>query len=269
MRHKELQMNPTAIATTTRSTGEVQVNATRRTALVVGVLFFLTFVTSIAGVFAYGRVLTDPHYITGGGADTRVLVGAFLELLLIITNMGCAVVLFPLLKRQSETVALGYVVARLVECTFILVGILSVLAVVTLRQHPVGADSASLVTVGKSLIAVKNWTFLLGPGFMDGIGTGLMLGWLLYRSGLVPRRVALLGVIGGPLLAASGIAVLLGIIPQFSQLQSIATAPEFLWEAYLALWLTFKGFKPVALGASQTPDVRAGAGSPVDAVAAA
>jgi hypothetical protein len=223
------------------------VNSTRRIAFVVGVLFILTFVTSIGGVIAYGPVLTDSHYITGAGADTRVSLGAFLELLLIISNIGCAVWLFPLLKRQNEAIALGYVAARIMECTFILVGILSVLAVVTLRQHAVSADSASLVTVGKSLIAIKNWTFLLGPGFVDGLGTGLMLGWLMYRSGLVSRRIALLGVIGGPLLAASGIAVLLGVIPQFSTLQSIATAPEFVWEAFLGLWLTFKGFNPSAI----------------------
>jgi hypothetical protein len=269
MKHKESQMNPTTMATTIRSKGDAQVNTTRRTALVVGVLFFLTFVTSIAAVFAYGPVLTDPNYITGGGTDTRVFVGAFLELLLIITNMGCAVVLFPLLKRQNEAIALGYVVARLVECTFILVGILSVLAVVTLRQHAVSADAGSLVIVGKSLVAIKNWTFLLGPGLMDGIGTGFMLGWLMYRSGLVSRRVALLGVIGGPLLAASGIAVLLGVIPQFSAVQGIATAPEFLWEAFLALWLTFKGFNQVAPGGGKAPGVRAGTGSSVDAVVAA
>jgi hypothetical protein len=268
MNNKEIQMNPTDTTTTSRSKG-VQMNATRKTALIVGVLFFLTFVTSIGAVFFYGPVLTDPNYVLGGGADTRVFVGAFLELFLIITNMGCAVVLFPLLKRQNEAIALGYVVARLVECTFILVGILSVLAVVTLRQHAVPADSASLVVAGKSLIAIKNWTFLLGPGFMDGIGTGLMLGWLMYRSGLVSRRVALLGVIGGPLLAASGIAVLLGVIPQGSAAQNIATAPEFLWEAFLALWLPFKGFKAVTFGAAATPAVRAAADSPVDAVVAA
>jgi hypothetical protein len=261
-------MNPTNVTTTTRPKGGVQMNSTRKIALIVGVLFILTFITSIAGVFAYGPVLTDPNYVTGAGSDTRVFVGAFLELLLIITNMGCAVVLFPLLKKQNETIALSYVVARLIECTFILVGILSVLAVVTLRQHAGGADSASLVTVGKSLIAIKNWTFLLGPGFMDGIGTGLMLGWLMYRSGLVSRRVALLGVVGGPLLALSGIAVLLGVIPQQSPLQGIATAPEFLWEAFLGLWLTFKGFRPVALGADETLDIRAGTHSPVDAVVA-
>ena len=241
-------------------------NSTRKTALAVGVLFILTFVTSIAGVIAYGPVLSDPNYVTGAGADSRVFLGAFLELLLIITNIGCAVVLFPLLKRQNETLALGYVTARLVECAFIGIGLLSLLTIVTLRQGAVGADAGSLVLIGKSLVALHNWTFLLGPGFADGIGTGLILGWLMYRSGLVGRRMALFGVVGGPLLAASGIAVLLGVIPQFSPLQSLATVPEFIWEAFLGLWLTFKGFKPVALDAGQTPDVRAGAGSPVDAV---
>ena len=219
-----------------------QQNPTRKIALVVGVLFILTFVTSIGGVVAYGPVLTDPNYITGAGADTRVFLGASLELGLIITNIGCAVFLFPLLKRQNESLALGYIAARIVECTFILAGILSVLAIVTLRQHAAGADAGSLVTTGKSLIAIKNWTFLLGPGFVDGLGTGLILGWLMYRSRLVSRRMALFGVVGGPLLAVSGLAVLFGVIPQFSPLQNVATVPEFIWEAFLGLWLTYRGF---------------------------
>src|SRR5439155_22855913 len=198
---------------------EFQMDSPRKTALVVGVLFILTFVTSIAGALAYGPVLSDPNYITGAGADTRVFLGAFLELLLIITNIGCAVVLFPLLKRQNETLALGYVTARLVECAFIGIGLLSLLTVVTLRHGAAAADAGSLRVVGKSLVALHHWTFLLGPGFIDGIGTGLILGWLMYRSGLVPRRMALFGVIGGPLLAASGTAVLLGAISQGSLLQ--------------------------------------------------
>jgi hypothetical protein len=265
---RSFHMRLTTTATTTQSKGGVQVNSTRKIALIVGGLFFLTFVTSIAGAVAYGPVLSDPNYVIGGGADTRVFVGAFLELLLIVTNMGCAVVLFPLLKRQNETIALGYVVARLVECTFILVGILSVLAVVTLRQHAVPADSASLVVAGRSLVAIKNWTFLLGPGFMDGIGTGLMLGWLMYLSGLVSRRVALLGVIGGPLLAVSGAAVLLGVIPDGSTAQHVMTIPEILWEAFLALWLPVRGFRRVALGAD-VPATRVGSAAHVDAVVAA
>ena len=229
------------------------VDSTRKTALVVGVLFILTFLTSIGGVIAYGPVLSDPNYITGAGADTRVFLGAFLELFLIITNIGCAVVLFPLLKRNNEGLALGYVAARLVECTFILIGLLSLLAIVTLRQAAAGADAGSLVLIGKALHAIQDWTFLLGPGLTDGVGTGLILGYLMYRSGLVSHRMALFGVVGGPLLAASGAAVLLGVIPQFSPLQSLATLPEIVWEAFLGLWLTFKGFSRSAITSNYSP----------------
>lgn len=262
-------MNPTTAKTTNRSRGGDQVNPTRKTALIVGVLFILTFVTSIGAALLYGPVLTDTHYVTGAGADARVFLGAFLELFLIISNIGCAVVLFPLLKRQNEALALGYVTARIVECTFILVGILSVLAVVTMRQHAASADAGSLVTVSNSLIAIKNWTFLLGPGFTDGIGTGLILGWLMYRSGLVSRRMALFGVIGGPMLAVSGVAVLFGVIAAGSTWQSVATVPEIIWEAFLAIWLTVVGFKATAFGANAKPEIHVGAGSQVEAVATA
>jgi hypothetical protein len=247
-------------AVRTTATKRVPMDSSRRTALVVGVLFILTFVTSIAGVIAYGPVLSDPNYIAGAGADTRVFLGAFLELLLIITNIGCATVLFPILKRQNEGLALGYVAARIVECTFILVGLLSVLAIVTLRQQATATDAGSLLTIGKTLHAIHDWTFLFGPGFADGIGTGLILGYLMYRSGLVSRRMALFGVVGGPLLAASGIAVLFGVIPQGSALQGIATIPEIIWEAFLGLWLTFKGFKSSAILAPESREQGIAAG---------
>lgn len=238
-------------ATRTTAAKRAPMDPMRKTALAVGVLFILTFITSIGAVLAYGPVLSDHSYITGAGADSGVFVGAFLELFLIITNIGCAVVLFPLLKRHGEGLAFAYVAARIMECTFILIGLLSLLAIVTLRQTATVADAGSLVTIGNALRAIHDWTFLLGPGFADGIGTGLILGVLLYRSGLVSRRMALFGVIGGPLLAASGLAVLLGLIPQFSPLQSIATVPEIIWELFLGLWLTFKGFKSVSVAAPE------------------
>jgi hypothetical protein len=225
----------------------------RKTALAVGVLFILTFITSIAGALAYGSILSDPAYIVGPGPDTRVFVGAFLELMLILTNIGCAVVLFPLLKRQNEGLALGYVAARLVECAFIGIGLLSLLTITTLRVETASANAASLVPIGKSLVGMHDWTFLLGPGFTDGIGTGMILGWLMYKSGLVSRRMALVGVVGGTLLAASGAAVLLGLIPRGSAVQGIMTIPEIVWEAFLGLWLTFKGFQrtaPIVLAAA-------------------
>jgi hypothetical protein len=226
--------------------------SSRKSALAVGVLFILTFITSIGGVLAYGPILSDPSYITGSGPDTRVLFGAFLELMLILTNIGCAVVLFPILKRQNEALSLGYVAARLVECTFILVGILSLLAIVTLRQTAASADAGTLTTIGSSLLATHNWTFLLGPGFVDGIGTGMILGYLMFRSGLVGRRMALVGLVGGAMLATSGAAVLLGVIPQGGAVQGIATIPEIIWEAFLGLYLTFKGFQSAPVQALES-----------------
>jgi hypothetical protein len=147
----------------------------------------ITFITSIPAFFFYVPVLDDPRYVVGAGADTSVSFGAFLELILIIANIGTAVVLFPILRRQNEILALGYVTARIVECAFIAVGILSLLTVVTLRQEAAGADAGSLIAVGESLVALHNWTRLLGPGFVVGVGNGLILGYLMYSSRLAPR----------------------------------------------------------------------------------
>jgi hypothetical protein len=183
-------------------------SSNRKTALIAGALFLITFLTSIpAALLLYGPVLDHANYIVGAGADTRVALGALLEVLLIIANIGTAVVLFPILKRQNEGLALGYVTARLVESTFIAIGIVSLLAIVTLRQDVGGAGGAdSLVPVGRSLVAIHDWTFLLGPGWVVGVGNGLILGYLMYRSGLVPRGMAMLGLIGGPLIIISGTA---------------------------------------------------------------
>ena len=216
-------------------------DSTRRTSFVTGVLFIVTFVTSIpAACSHYTPVLENVDYILGAGADGGVALGAFLEVLL---------------KRQNEALALGYVSARLVECTFIAIGIVSLLAVVTLRQDVAGAaggDPGSLVTVGTSLVAIHDWTFLLGPGFIVGIGNGLILGWLMYRSGLVPRAMARLGLIAGPVLCAGGMAVLFGVIEPDSALKALAAAPEFVWELSLGIYLVVKGFKPSPITAGTT-----------------
>jgi hypothetical protein len=216
-----------------------------KAARIAGVLFLITFATSIPALLLYDPVLDGTGFITGTGSETSVLLGAFLEVLLIIANIGTAVVLFPILKRQSETLALGYVTARIVECIFIAVGILALLAIVTLRQDIAGdADPATLDALARALVAIKDWTFLLGPGFVVGVGNGLMLGYLMYRSGLVPRQMAMLGLVGGPLIILSGIAVLFDVIELGSAAQGIATIPEFFWELSLGIYLTVKGFKP-------------------------
>src|SRR5215208_1469470 len=192
-------------------------NHPQQIARVFGVLYLITFVTSIIALFVfYAPVLGDPRNILGGGgAGTSVQWGAFLEIILIIANIGTAVVVFPILRRQNEILALGYVTARLVESAFIAIGLLSLLTIVTLRQEATaGADAASLLTAGKSLVALHDWTFLLGPGFVVGIGNGLILGYLMYKSRLVPRGLAMLGLIGGTLIIASGAAIVLGVIEQ-------------------------------------------------------
>jgi len=222
-------------------------SATRKTALIAGVFFLITFAASIPALLLYDPVLNNTHYIVGAGADTRVAFGAFLEVLLAIANIGSAVVLFPILKRQRESVALGYVASRILESTIIVVGLISLLSIVTLRQDLAGAggaDHASLVLVGRALVAFHDWTFLLGPAFCAGFGTGLLLGYLMYTSGLVPRWMALIGLIGGSLVFASAVAVLFGVYDQGSSVNGLLTAPEFVWELSLGIYLTFWGFRP-------------------------
>ncbi len=219
----------------------------RRTAFIAGLLFIVTFVVSIpAALFLYAPVLDHTDYIVGSGADNRIAFGVLLEMILIVANIGTAVVLFPILKRQNEALSLSYVAARIMESTFIAVGLLSLMAIVTLRQDlaGTGADAASLDVVGRSLVAVHDWTFLLGPGWIVGLGNGLILGYLMYASGLVPRRMTYLGLVGGPLIIISGTAVLFGAIEPGSSAQVIATIPEFFWELSLGIYLMVKGFKP-------------------------
>jgi hypothetical protein len=207
-----------------------------------GVLYLITFVTSIPALWLYQPVLDHPiAYIAGAGHDSRILLGVLLELLLIIANIGTAVVIYPIVRRQSEELALGYVTARLFECTFILVGIVAVLGIVTLRREVAGASEG---TIAYTLAAIKDWTFLLGPGWVVGWGNGLILGYLMYRSELVPRAWTWLGLIGGPLIIISGTIVMFGGNPATSTLKGPAAIPEALWELFLGLYCTFKGFRP-------------------------
>ena len=219
----------------------------RKTARVVGWLFLLTYVTAIAAkFFFYPPLFDNAEYVVSGDANGRLLWGAFSEVLLVIANIGTAVALFPLLKRQHEGLALGFVAARVIECVFICIGILSVLTVVTLRQDLPPA-AGGLVAVGHALVALQEWTFRLGPGFTVGVGNGLILGYLMYRSGLVPRRMALLGLVGGAGICASGAAVIYGLTDSGSPLALAASIPEFFWELALGIYLVAKGFKPSPL----------------------
>ena len=203
-----------------------------------GVLFIITFITSIIALALFQPVLDDPAaYISGEGKDNQIYLGAFLEFLLIVSNVGTAVVLYPIARRQNETLAIGYVAARIIESVFIAVGIVFVLGVVSLRK-----DSPDAADLAVSLAQLKDWTFLFGPGLVVPFGNGLILGYLMYKSGLVPRRVAWLGLIGGPLLLIGNIGVLFDRWNQ-TGLVNVLVIPEFLWEAFLGIYCAIWGFR--------------------------
>ncbi|MCW2635786.1 MAG: hypothetical protein JWQ99_2153 [Blastococcus sp.] len=222
----------------------------RRTSLVAGILYLITFV-SIPTLFLYNPVRENADFILGAGSDTGVLVGAFSEVVVALAGIGTAVVLFRVARRQSETAALGFVAARVVEAGLILVGVTSLLSVVTLRNDVAGssgADPASLVTIGQTHLATYDWAFLLGQSLMP-VFNAMCLGYVMYRSGLVPRILPLMGLIGAPLLLASDLAIFFGVYDRVSPVAAVAFIPVAVWELSLGVYLTAKGFKPAAVAA--------------------
>src|ERR1017187_2678695 len=185
-------------------------NSNRKTAIIVGVLFILAAVTAIIGFALYQPILNDPDYIIKGSAnETKVIWGAFFELVLAFSVIGISVMMFPIVKKKNESIAIGYVCFRLLEATIIIIGIISLLSIVTLSQafaKAVAPNASSFLTAGKLLVTVHNWTFLLGPNLALGLST-LMMGYFLYKSNLVPRLISVLGLIGGPLIFACAVLV--------------------------------------------------------------
>lgn len=227
---------------------------TRRAATIVGWMFILTYVTSISAKVWFYPPLFDGNYITGPGHDSRVLWGAFAEAILIIANIGSATALYTVVKHRYPNLGLSFIAARIMESVFIGVGILAVLTVVTLRQDYAAANeqaTAGLATVGDAFLAMQHWTFNLGPQFVVGVGNGCVLGWMMFRTGLVPRRLAVLGLVGGPLIVASGSAAVLHLIEPGGAVQSLSAAPEFFWELGFGIYLIVKGFRPTAPTATQ------------------
>jgi len=249
----------TAQAPATKTpTKRIPMTSLRKTALVAGVFYLITFI-SIPTLALYGPVKNHRDWILASGGHTAVLVGGFLEVIVALAGIGTAVTLYPVVKRQNEGIALGFVTARVLEAGMIFTGVVSLLSLVTLRQDlggAAGANPAALVTTAASHVAVYNWTFLLSQTLMPGINA-LLLGSLMYRSRLVPRVIPVMGLIGAPLLIGAVIAALFGGIDQHSSLAVLAALPVAAWELSLGLWLVVKGFKPslitVGMEAASSP----------------
>src|SRR5215470_5421507 len=220
-----------------RMKGDTHMSPHRKTALVAGVLYLFTFV-SIPTLFLYGPV-KGANYILGPGPDTAVIVGGILEIIVALAGIGTAVALFPVLKRQNEGVALGFVGSRVLEAATIFAGVVFLLSVVSLRQA--GAGAGGLITA-QALVAMYNRTFLVGQSLMPVVNA-LLLGSLLYQSRLVPRVLPLLGFTGAALLVASDIGVLFSLWGQTSSVAALAALPIALWEFSLGFYLVVKGFK--------------------------
>jgi hypothetical protein len=242
----------------------VPTGSTRKTALVAGIFYLLTFV-SIPTLALYGPVKDQRDWILGSGGHANVLVGGFLEVIVALACIGTAVTLYPVVKRQNEGVALGFVAARVLEAVMIFTGVVSLLSLLTLRQDlgtGTGANAAALVAAAASHVAIYNWTFLLSQSLIPGINA-LLLGSLMYRSRLVPRFIPVLGLIGAPILIAAVITALFRSDHQITVLQ-VGFILVAAWELSLGVWLVVKGFRPSPItaamdAASATPAERAAA----------
>jgi hypothetical protein len=228
------------------ATNRVPMDSMRKTALVAGVFYLITFI-SIPTLALYGPVKNHRDWILSSGSHTGVLVGGFLEVVVALAGIGTAVTLYPVVKQENEGIALGFVAARVLEAGMIFTGVVSLLSLVSLRQDlgaAAGANAASLVTTAASHVAVYNWAFLLGQSLMPAVNA-LLLGTLLYRSRLVPRVIPVIGLIGAPLLICTVIATLFGGFKLGSPMPAALLVAA--WELSLGVWLVVKGFKPSPL----------------------
>ncbi|MBO0870844.1 MAG: DUF4386 domain-containing protein, partial [Micromonosporaceae bacterium] len=216
----------------------------RRHATAAGVLYLITHVTSITALILYGPVLNNTDYIVSGGADGQIQLGALLEGILAICVIGTSVALFPIVRRQNESMALGVVGLRILEAGAIVAGLISLLAVVSLRDAAAaGADRAARVAIGQALVAFHDWTFLIGPNLALSVST-MLLAYLVFRSHLVPRWIGALGMAGGTLIFIAAIGELFGLFDQVSIWGFVLAVPVFAWELSFAFWMIIKGFRP-------------------------
>jgi uncharacterized protein DUF4386 len=222
----------------------------QRTGRIFGWLFIGTFITSIPArllfIHGVGASWTNMHFVAGDTSTASLKWGAVFEFGLIVTQIGTAVVLYPLARRVSETVALGYVGARIMESVFAAIGIMSMLSVVSVIDALGGAsgsEATALTTQGNSLVHTYEWAFEWGPGLVAGIGNGLMLGYLMYKSALVPPRMALLGLIGGSVLILNFVLILTGVYKNGEGPSGLLTIPEAAWELFLGIYCAWKGFR--------------------------
>jgi hypothetical protein len=215
---------------------------TRKLALAAGVLYLVTFAASIPTLVLKQPLVDHLDFVLGHGDATPVLWGGLLDFVCAVAGIGTAVALYPVIRRFSSTSAIGFITSRTLEAAILVVGAISLLSVVTLRNDIVGGSTAALTTTSQSLVAMHDWSFLFGPGFMPAL-SAVFLATAMYRFRLVPRFIPMMGFIGAPLLVASSLASLFGGHGQISDTATLFALPIAAWELSLGVYLTVKGFK--------------------------
>ena len=226
----------------TTTTTRVPMSTTRKLALGAGLFYLATFVFSLPTLGMYDTVVHNANFVHGAGSDGSVPWGALFDMLTGLTGIGTAVMLYPVIKRHGRTNAIGFVASRTLEAALLAVCAISLLAVYTLRQDLGGTNTVGLGAAAAALVAVHKWSFLFGPGIMPAVNA-LCLATVLRRSGLVPRIIPTIGLIGAPLLAVSSIVTVLGGWGQTSGIAFFFALPIATWEFSVGVWMTFKGFK--------------------------
>ena len=251
----------------TRAVTRASSDPTRKTAFVAGVLYLITFASSIPAALLLGPALTNPDYVIGAGPDGLVRFANLLDLVNCFTAVGTAVALYSVTKRYHEGLALGFVMTRMTEAAILFIATIAMFAVVTLRENGVaGADPGSLVAIGATLVAVRDWSFVVGTG-VPALNA-LLLGTLLYRSGLVPRAIPALGLVSVATFGSWVIGYILGVAEGGTLWHTLGVAPIFFWELALGLWMTFKGFNRDAVARLYGTSVQADAADSTTAAAA-
>src|SRR5947199_2326830 len=234
---------PAAYPTTTtrQPPAHRRMEPTRKIALAAGITYLVTFAASIPQLKLFADVIADPTgYITNPGSNAAVQWGSVLEILTAASGVATAVLLYPVTRRVSRTAAIGFVTSRVVEAALILVGVVSILAVLTLQQHFAGATGAqgqALGVTGEALVSMRQWTFLLGPGIMAGVND-LLLGYILYRSGLVGRVIPMIGLVGAPIVLVGYTVTILGGPGQTSGPGLLCALPVGVFELAVGVYLT-------------------------------
>ena len=213
--------------------------ATRKTSLTAGILYLLTFI-SIPTLSLYHEI-HQPNFISSSAPSSDVVLGGILELLMALACIGTALAFYPVLKKQNEMLALGFVAARILEATLIFSGVASLLTVLNLRS--LGAEAQVL---SRGLVMLYDRLFLISQSFIPAVN-GLLLATLLYQTRLVPRILPVIGIIGAFTLVAGDVAVLYGVYDQRAPIAGLSAIPIALWEFSLGIYLTFKGFKENAV----------------------